>query len=226
MSEGPTHDGESTRSLEVDNYEIRSTDLLELWKYFEAKGDTDKERMITIVSWLLGFAVAVLGLSVTELWCDSGWLRFLALDAGALLICVYSLWLIVDFGDHARRNWLRAEECLSKFPVLQSIRDSTYIPPEKAEGILAKNRAMAPVFKNFRNIVLVVGFLCVLVPVVRCFHLKYRGCHDRSSTAPAADNTGFDRGGHGAFVTGRYWGDSWVSFAGSPWFGGSRSNQE
>ena len=39
----------------------KDIDYYDLWKYCEEVGGKDKDRMVTIVTWLLAFAIAILG---------------------------------------------------------------------------------------------------------------------------------------------------------------------
>ena len=159
----------------VQNYpgDIKPKDTLDLWKYFEGKGEADKQRMITIVSWLLGFATAILGFTVAQnvKFDVSQELRFCVerptqvglLSVLGLLICLYCTFLVFEFGIHARGNWERAEKFLDEMPRLKDRLKPRAFEPKNINRVFARARNMPPVFYRFLIVVGVTGIFYIVL---------------------------------------------------------------
>ncbi len=88
---------------------------LELWKHYASFGGEDKNRMVTINSWLLGLSAATLGYIVTRTIApDSASLdepiRAFALAVLGLGVSGFAGFLAVLYGGYANRNWERADQ--------------------------------------------------------------------------------------------------------------------
>jgi hypothetical protein len=97
---------------------LRADDYLELWKYFEARADDLKEHMFESVTWIIGFAAAVLGFIIGKFVDFSGpalavkeeWLAVGFCGVG-LLLCAYAGLMLAESADHIKGNWARSKRC-------------------------------------------------------------------------------------------------------------------
>jgi amino acid transporter len=114
----------TSSSLEHDPLTLQ--DNIDLWKYFESIGGGDKDRMITIVTWLLAFATALLAYIATK---DIDLTRLkvknpreaIAFAVLGLFICAISGYVIYALAEHADRNWERASIYRTKIPGLSEL---------------------------------------------------------------------------------------------------------
>ncbi len=108
-----------------------SKDYFDLWKHCENTGGRDKDRMVTIVTWLLAFAVAILGYIITEgikfnsLKSEQCVLVILLTTIG-LGICLISLYFVYAYGSYANFYWFVADY-LKKYQIgeLSEIHNKT-----------------------------------------------------------------------------------------------------
>jgi hypothetical protein len=106
----PDHtDSEKNRPI------LKTPERIQLWQHFVSAGGADKERMITITTWLLAFSATLLGYGVIE-----------ALDFAKLCIkvpskayvsaflgvCVsiFAVCIVLAYQIHASWNWKKAKE--------------------------------------------------------------------------------------------------------------------
>jgi hypothetical protein len=167
-----------------DNTGLR--DYFELWRHFEAAGDAGKERMVTVVSLLLGFATVILAYIVTNsfvfdrpgggLVCAGKPGQAVVFGAAGLLICLYTAYLVLEFGDHARRNWARAGDLQRAMPVLRELfKDRNAVTREDFGNLnlvrrqVARTAAMTQGFKSYLAIVAFTALLFVGVLVFALF---------------------------------------------------------
>jgi hypothetical protein len=76
----------------------------EAWKHYGTIGGSDKDRMITIVTWLLGFSAAIIGLQATGELSDSRVAIF------GLLVSLVAAYVSLLYGAYASWNWAIADE--------------------------------------------------------------------------------------------------------------------
>lgn len=113
------------RPLERDDY-------LDLWKYFESRADQLKEDMFKTLTWVIGFAAAVLGFIVNE-FVDLDPAKPLINHKGlaaifclvGLALCIYAAFLLSEFAEHIKRNWERAKRCKGEVKGLSYIIEGT-----------------------------------------------------------------------------------------------------
>jgi len=88
-------------------YKLKDRDYLDLWMYFEEVGGKDKDRMVTIVTWLLAFAAVILSYIITQSDLDPTQRAILAL-IGIFISSMSSLF-IYAYGAYANRYWYWAD---------------------------------------------------------------------------------------------------------------------
>jgi hypothetical protein len=96
---------------------IEEGDLIDLWKYFQDRADTLKERQWTIGTWIVtllsgvaAFSLNQETLSITRTGVAIGKpLPALAIGVVGILICGYAWIVIRNYGLHIQRNWDRAD---------------------------------------------------------------------------------------------------------------------
>jgi len=88
---------------------------IELWKYHASMGGEDKNRMVTMAGWLLGFSAVILWYIVTNL-IDPKTLRFkeptitllsAMLGAG---VSLFALYISLMYGGYSNQNWEKADQ--------------------------------------------------------------------------------------------------------------------
>jgi hypothetical protein len=119
-------------------YRLEDEDYLKLWMYFQDRADAVKEAMFKTLTWIVGFAAALLGFIFVALTnydaskakVPLSWLVFTAAGAG-IVVCVYSGFVLSESGKHIRGNWRRADRCLRHVPDLVAIVGSEPRTAEK-----------------------------------------------------------------------------------------------
>jgi hypothetical protein len=94
---------------------LKTSERIQLWQHFVSTGGTDKERMITITTWLLAFSATLLGYGVIEA-VDFAKLCIKvpskAYVSAFLGICVsiFALCIVLAYHIHATWNWKKATQ--------------------------------------------------------------------------------------------------------------------
>lgn len=90
-------------------------DDLELWKHYASFGGEDKNRMVLIASWLLGFSAVILGQLEKHL-ASARQLSLMAPELGVLhslsgmAISFAAGYVALLYGGYSNRNWKKADE--------------------------------------------------------------------------------------------------------------------
>lgn len=79
----------------------------EAWKHYTNTGGADKDRMIQIVTWLLGFSAAIIGVQATGELIESR-LAMLLSDLG-IVISLSAAFVALLYGAYATWNWGMAD---------------------------------------------------------------------------------------------------------------------
>ena len=103
----------------------------ERWKHFESKGGSDKDRMVTIVNWLLAFAVTILAYITTKEIFD--WEKLCTepeklsdafiFSLAGIFICGNAFYLVSAFAAYANQNWYIADKYADKINNLKEDLD-------------------------------------------------------------------------------------------------------
>ena len=109
------HD-ESSSPPVLPNRSLEPTDLIELWKYFEDRADSLKERQWTVGTWILTLLSGLIVFAI-----DQGALAIagnrlavhqplpaLGLGLVGIMLCIYGWLVLFDYGRHIQRNWDRS----------------------------------------------------------------------------------------------------------------------
>ena len=88
---------------------------LEAWKHFASVGGADKNTMVTVASWLLGFSGTILGYVVTNLLKSDSFVLLqpvptFFLGGLGILTSVAAGLVALLYGGYANWNWARADE--------------------------------------------------------------------------------------------------------------------
>ncbi len=127
----------------------------EVWKYYGAVGGADKDRMVQIVTWLLGFSAAIIGFYANGgLSRPLGTLLLFVLGA---LISLLAAYVALLYGSYAAWNWSIADRIARRYEWTEQMPD--FVPFEGVEKVeklpYVKRLAepaegrIAPVFKVF-----------------------------------------------------------------------------
>lgn len=103
-------------------------DYLSLWIYFQDRATSVKGAMFNTITWIIGFAAALLGFIFANLTnFDSSkaaislsMLMRLASGAG-LAICLYAFLALTESAKHIKNNWKYADECLNEIQEVKGI---------------------------------------------------------------------------------------------------------
>lgn len=139
----------------------------EAWKYYATSGGTDKDRMIQIVSLLLGFSVTIISFHTKgEIKQDS--IKPVLLYSG-ILVSLLAAFTAYFYGRCANRNWLIAREIAKQWEWFDLNNVSCY-EARKAlkEQSNVYNGKLAPVFKTF----LILSIACIAIHLHLSFLLN------------------------------------------------------
>jgi hypothetical protein len=125
--EKPMKKGEKQACTELDENQ-----LIEIWKHFAVTGGADKERMVTITTWILGFSAAILGYLAINL-IDYSVLavnepgKTRVLSCLGTLVSAYGARIVLLYAGYTNWNWAKADSLASKLKTKFKIRE--LLPP-------------------------------------------------------------------------------------------------
>jgi len=140
----------------------------EVWKYYGGIGGADKDYMIKIVTWLLGFSASIIGALATGKLADS-------LAAALLVVLGMSVSTLAAFtsllyGAYAAWNWAIADRIAEIYDWTEQSPTYRPIPRSKTQWMtnLAKpcQGRIAPVFWVFFS----ASFVSFIVHAVLLYH--------------------------------------------------------
>jgi hypothetical protein len=117
-------------------HKLEKDDYLDLWKYFDDKATSVKGAMFSTITWIIGFAGALLGFIFVKLAdfdlskasIPLSWL-FTSISIAGILICVYAFFALGESAKHIKNNWGYADKiCRDNIEGLREI-----VLPEKVE---------------------------------------------------------------------------------------------
>ena len=95
---------------------------LDIWKHFAGIGGADKDRMVTIATWLLSFSAGII-------WYMASHIESVHFNEGKLIIMAglgiivsgASCWIVLLYGSYAMWNWAKADSIAldRKWKILQ-----------------------------------------------------------------------------------------------------------
>ena len=145
-------------------------DHVDLWKYFESRGQNLKTAMLSLITWLTGFAGAVLAFALKEgmnfktpgpLHANaplSGLLGLLGLG-----IVVYSHVIIYEYADHINRTFDRSDKVRSLDSSLDAILGPWETHPPRMPAICRHARNVMRVFGTAFLLLLVTAMAYLLM---------------------------------------------------------------
>ena len=144
----------------------------EVWKYYGGIGGADKDRMIQIVTWLLGFSAAIIGSYATGKLTES--LATVLLIVLGILVSVLAAFTALLYGGYATWNWAIADRIAEAYTWIEQLPNYDPVPRSKTHWTaafplwLAKpcQDRIAPVFWVF----FFVSFVSFSAHVVLLFH--------------------------------------------------------
>lgn len=144
-------------------YKLKGDDYLDLWKYFQDKATSVKGAMFNTITWIIGFAAALLAFIFANLTdYDSSkaaislsMLVILASIAG-LVICLYAFFALGESAKHINNNWDNADRCFHNIAGLREI-----VFPEGEE----KKESVVKIWNQLRIVVFLfsAAFVGILV---------------------------------------------------------------
>ncbi len=144
----------------------------EAWKHCGEIGGADKDKMIQIVTWLLGFSAAIIGFQATGGLADPRVAIF------GILVSLVAAYVALLYGSYAAWNWALADEIAEAYHWRELLPDHEPMQISAAgwQGRLVRRFAhpckgkIAPVFWVFLGFSIVSGvihsfLLCSVVSV-------------------------------------------------------------
>jgi hypothetical protein len=104
----------------------KRSEYLEMMRFFEDAGARDKDSMITIVTWLLAFAAVIIGFVATQQvhyrpFCTKDPVATAIFSGIGILVCGLASKLVLEFAEHARSNFIKADYSSSRVHDLDRI---------------------------------------------------------------------------------------------------------
>jgi hypothetical protein len=120
----------------------------DFWKHYAGIGGMDKDRMVTISTWLLAFSATIIGYTIIHLDKPSSILLLIL----GFLICVFTCGIVLLYGSYAMWNWAMADRIAEiqnwkfllpnrSFPINESIDLPRF---KKLEFLLIKKLGRSP----------------------------------------------------------------------------------
>ena len=108
---------------------------LEVWKYYGSIGGGDKDTMIKIVTWLLGFSAAIIGFYATEeLKTPLATSLLLVLGVVVSIVAAFTALL---YGGYATWNWAIADRIAETYKWREQLPTYDPVPRAKARWTAA-----------------------------------------------------------------------------------------
>lgn len=113
------------------------SDAVELWKYFGSVGGADKNTMVQVCNWLLGFSAAIItfafGKSLeTSILGERS--SFLIMAFLGFTSSIVSSLVSLTYGGYANRNWARADQIARDYQWTISI-PMIFLGPPTRKGL-------------------------------------------------------------------------------------------
>jgi len=89
-----------------NNASNHSCQDFELWKHFSSIGGADKDRMVTIETWLLTFSGAIIGYSGTAVNAKKS---IVILAILGIIVSFAAGWVVLLYGAYSNWNWAKAD---------------------------------------------------------------------------------------------------------------------
>lgn len=112
--------------------ELNENQLIDIWKHFAVTGGADKDRMVTITIWILGFSAALLGYLAINLIDYSavavkepGMTR--VLSCLGVLVSAFGARIVLLYAGYTNWNWAKADSLASQLKTKFGIRE--LLPP-------------------------------------------------------------------------------------------------
>lgn len=165
--------------------EPAASDYLELWKHHAAFGGEDKNRMVAVVSFILGFSAAVLGVVASLPVEEGSWIAFekpgraIVFSALGTVVSGIAAYTVLLYAGYSNQNWRKADsiaknqpwECLTKNRKLspRACNHSLAALSEKLAKPCEPDRELAPVFITFLVLSLVIMLVHVVIIITAVF---------------------------------------------------------
>jgi hypothetical protein len=147
--------------------ELFEQGAFQVWEHFASVGGHDKDRMISVSTWLLAFSGMILGYSVTEGLSSSKYLASASLAVLGALVSLLAAYVTLMYGGYANRNWAVADgiASLKKWHFLLPDTQSRSLElKEQREGLAKRadkysrsfnlSKELAPIFTSFWRLAL------------------------------------------------------------------------
>lgn len=127
----------------------KEENALEVWKYYGGVGGADKDTMIKIVTWLLGFSTVIIGVYSTD---GNSFAKVLLTMVG-ILVSILAAFTAILYGAYATWNWSIADRIAEAYDWKEQKPDFEPFPKSRSSPplMLAKpcQNKIAPVFWVF-----------------------------------------------------------------------------
>jgi hypothetical protein len=89
--------------------EMSDPEAIQVWQSFASAGGNDKDRMVSVSTWLLAFSGAIIGFSVTEGFRSGNYKAVAVLAILGMIVSILAGCVTLMYGGYAKRNWAMAD---------------------------------------------------------------------------------------------------------------------
>ncbi|GJQ57270.1 MAG: hypothetical protein D8M57_19410 [Candidatus Scalindua sp. AMX11] len=109
-------------------YKLKNEDYLNLWKYFQDKAISVKGAMFNTITWIIGFAAALIGFIFAKI-SDYDPLKakislplfMIPLSIAGIVICIYAFFAQGESAKNIRKNLDSSDRCMVEIKGLDKI---------------------------------------------------------------------------------------------------------
>jgi hypothetical protein len=152
-------------------YKLTDKDYVDLWKYFQDKATSIKGAMFNTITWIIGFAAALLGFVFAKLAdFDSSKaaiplpMLMISISIAGMVICLFAFFALNESAKHIQDNWGYADNCKQNIEALRNIVGAKEAEKKEKE---AENKKKF--MKIWYQLAIVVGLFLVAFIVITAF---------------------------------------------------------
>jgi hypothetical protein len=140
---------------------MQNTEYIDLWKYYQDKAISVKGAMFNTITWIIGFAAALLGFifaKISNFDCTKAIISLpcliVLLSIAGIVICLYAFMALGESAKQIRKHWKRADNCWEKIEGIKKIVDKREENEETGIQIWNQLRLLVGVF--------IIAFIAIL----------------------------------------------------------------
>ncbi|MHC4560556.1 MAG: hypothetical protein ACYS80_25020 [Planctomycetota bacterium] len=141
---------------------MNQEEYIDLWKYFQDRAISVKGAMFNTITWIIGFAAALLGFifaKISDFNCTGAKISLpclmILLSIAGIVICIYAFIALYESAKQIRKHWNRADNCWKKIEGINEIVDKREVNGEIGIQIWNQLRILVGIF--------IVAFVAILI---------------------------------------------------------------